>query len=223
MLLPLRDDYPRVRLPPVVIALIALNTAVFLFELFLPPLDRVLFAHAFGMVPNQVVHGHTPQSVLTAMFIHGDVFHLLGNMWFLWVFGQRAEDAMGSVRFAIFYLLAGVVAAGTQILVNPVSLIPMVGASGAIAGVLGAYARIFPRARVRSLVFLIIFVFIWTLPAWWVLGLWFVGQFLSATSGAPGVAWFAHIGGFSIGYLLARVFVPRGRETRPEVVYSAPP
>jgi membrane associated rhomboid family serine protease len=156
------------------------------------------------------------------MFVHGDVLHLAGNLWFLWVFGQRLENAMGSLRFLGFYLLSGLAAAAAQLAADPSSVIPMIGASGAIAGVLGGYARQFPRARVRTLVFLIL-IFVWTLPAWWLLGVWFLGQILSAAGGGPGVAWFAHVGGFAFGFLAVRFFVPRRRAPapRPVVYYLA--
>jgi membrane associated rhomboid family serine protease len=232
MLLPLRDaSYQRVRLPPVTLALILINVAVFALTFALPPYERALLAHVVGMVPYALVHGGdtalpAPLTVVTAMFVHGDLLHLLGNLWFLWVFGQRLENMMGSWRFVVFYFLAGLVAAGSQVLADPSSLIPMIGASGAIAGVLGGYARAFPRARVRTLVFVIL-IFIWELPAWWVLGAWFLGQILSATGDAPGVAWLAHIGGFVFGFALAPLFIPRSRRRpmpeAPRVVYYRVP
>jgi membrane associated rhomboid family serine protease len=232
MLLPLRDaSYQRVRLPPVTLALILINVAVFALTFALPPSERALFAHVAGMVPYALIHGGdtalpAPLTVVTAMFVHGDLLHLVGNMWFLWVFGQRLENVMGTWRFVAFYFLAGLVAAGSQVLADPSSLVPMIGASGAIAGVLGGYARAFPRARVRTLVFLIL-IFVWELPAWWVLGAWFLGQILSATGDAPGVAWLAHIGGFVFGFALAPLFIPRARRRpvpeAPRVVYYRVP
>ncbi|HZS37544.1 MAG TPA: rhomboid family intramembrane serine protease [Polyangia bacterium] len=228
MLLPLRDvDYFRVRRPAVTLALAAINVAVFVYVATLPPGERQLFAYAAGMVPYALTHGlpgawPAAASVVTAMFVHGDVLHLVGNLWFLWVFGQRLENAMGSARFLLFYALAGLIAAGAQLAADPSSMIPMIGASGAIAGVLGGYARQFPHARVRTLVFVIL-IFVWTLPAWWLLGAWFLGQILSAAGGGPGVAWFAHLGGFAFGFLTVRWFIPRRREPapRPLVYYLA--
>jgi rhomboid family protein len=228
VLLPLRDDFsfsaPRQRVPAALVALVLLNAAVFLFEWALPPSDQAMFAHLAGMIPLRVTHGEAPLTVVTAMFVHGGVLHLVGNMWFLWVFGQRLANAMGAVRFLLFYLACGVIAAAVQVAADPSSTVPMIGASGAVAGVLGGYMRAWPRARVRSLVFLVFLFFIWTLPAWWVLGLWFLGQFASAASGGPGVAWFAHIGGFAFGWLVVRAFMKRRppAPVSPVVVYPLP-
>ena len=229
MLIPLRDaDYLRIRRPGATLAIIALNVCAFLYCIALPTGERMLVAQAGGMVPNAIVHGDPNAivppalTVLTSMFLHGDILHLVGNLWFLWVFGQRLEQAMGSLRFSIFYLLAGLAAAATQIVADPFSTVPMIGASGAIAGVLGGYVRAFPRARIRTFVFLIIF-FVWSLPAWWVLGAWFLGQFLSATSGQPGIAWFAHLGGFVFGLIFARAFIPRARTQPRAIVYHPAP
>jgi len=135
------------------------------------------------------------------MFLHGSLFHLLGNMLYLWIFGNNIEDVLGHVRFALFYLLAGLAAALTHTLAMPNSRIPMIGASGAIAGVLGAYWFLFPRARVRTFVFLFFYIDIVAIPAGIVLGVWFLAQLLNVGMGG-GVAWFAHIGGFLAGLLL---------------------
>jgi membrane associated rhomboid family serine protease len=149
------------------------------------------------------------------MFLHGSLFHLLGNMLYLWIFGNNIEDRLGPVRFALFYGICGVAAALTHILFEPGSRVPMIGASGAIAGVLGAYALLYPRARVRTLVFLIFYIDIVPIPAGLVLGLWFVLQVLNVGMGG-GVAWFAHIGGFLTGLLLIRLVLGRGaRPVRP--------
>jgi membrane associated rhomboid family serine protease len=145
-----------------------------------------------------------PFTVLTSMFMHGSWLHIIGNMWFLWIFGDNVEDAMGRGRFVIFYLLCGALAALTQILSMPDSTVPMVGASGAIAGVLGAYAVLYPRARVRCLWVLIVFITFVRVPAWLLLGMWFLSQFLIPV---PGVAWMAHVGGFIAGLLLVKLFV----------------
>jgi membrane associated rhomboid family serine protease len=148
------------------------------------------------------------------MFLHGGWFHLVGNMWFLWVFGNNIEDAMGAGRFTVFYVLAGTIAALAHVFANPASPVPMVGASGAISGVMGAYLVLYPRARVDTLFFFLIFFRIIPLPAWVILGYWFVIQLLSAGAAAGGgVAYGAHVGGFLAGLLLVRLFArrrPRG-------------
>jgi membrane associated rhomboid family serine protease len=146
---------------------------------------------------------------LTSMFLHGGWFHLIGNMWFLWVFGNNVEDSMGHVRFLAFYLLCGVAAAATQTFMNPSSPIPMVGASGAISGVMGAYIVLYPRVRVHMLVFLGIFITRIVVPAYLMLGYWFVLQLLGgglASEEGGGVAFWAHAGGFLAGAILIHVF-----------------
>jgi membrane associated rhomboid family serine protease len=145
------------------------------------------------------------------MFLHGSLLHLGGNMLFLWIFGNNVEDSMGRFTFVIFYLLSGLAALGLQVVTDPNSMVPTVGASGAIAGVLGAYARLYPRARVVTLVFIVIIFTVVTLPALLVLGLWFLLQLLPAfsepiTGAGGGVAYFAHIGGFLFGVLLINLF-----------------
>jgi membrane associated rhomboid family serine protease len=222
MFLPLRDDTPRLSPPVVTIAIIATACLVFLFQETLPPDAASLLAHGAGAIPWEISHltdlvgGGQPKDLLpppltlyTSLFLHGDIIHLLGNMWFFWLFGNKLESWMGHLRFLLFYFLSGTAAGLLQVASNPDGMVPMVGASGAIAGVLGAYALTFPRARVRCLVFLIFFVTFITLPSAILLGLWFLGQFLAATrSGAePGIAWFAHVGGFLFGIAAARLFV----------------
>jgi membrane associated rhomboid family serine protease len=221
--LPLRDDNPRLRFPAVTVALIAVNCLAWLFELQhgvgLATLD-------YGLIPSWLLHGlregpielpgfgvavlHQelpfPWTLLSAMFMHGGWLHVIGNMWFLWIFGDNVEDAMGRARFLGFYLLCGLAAALAQVIVTPFSDAPMVGASGAIAGVLGAYLLLYPRARVRFLWILIIFVTFVNIPAWALLGLWFVSQFFVPME--SGVAWMAHVGGFLAGLALVRVFIP---------------
>jgi membrane associated rhomboid family serine protease len=147
-----------------------------------------------------------PFTIFTSMFMHGGWLHIVGNMWFLWIFGDNVEDAMGPVKFLIFYLVCGVAAAMAQVLSSPGSAIPMVGASGAIAGVLGAYILLYPHARVRCLWVLFILVTFVYVPAWLILGLWFVSQFFIP---GQGVAWMAHVGGFVAGFALVRLFVAR--------------
>jgi membrane associated rhomboid family serine protease len=152
--------------------------------------------------------GRQVSTVLTSMFLHGSWMHLLGNMWFLWLFGNNVEDAMGRMRFLAFYLLCGLGAALAQVLSNPSSVVPMVGASGAISGVMGAYILLFPHARVYTLVPLGFFVTSWALPAWLMLGYWIALQLFGSLGGAEsGVAFGAHVGGFVAGLLLIKLFV----------------
>ncbi|MBN2264689.1 MAG: rhomboid family intramembrane serine protease, partial [Candidatus Aminicenantes bacterium] len=186
MFIPLRDDNPTSRLPIVTVALIAVNTVVFLTQAVVPR-GLEMAALRYGAVPYAVVHFRAMAetavvppllTLLTSMFLHGSLFHLLGNMLYLWIFGNNIEDRLGHARFALFYLVAGVAAALTHILIQPASRIPMIGASGAVAGVLGAYWVIFPHARVRTFVFLFLYIDVISIPAGIVLGLWFLLQVL---------------------------------------------
>ena len=157
--------------------------------------------------------GRHPWNILTSMFLHGSWMHLLGNMWFFWIFGNNIEDSMGHVRFGIFYLVSGLVAALFQVMLNPSSVIPMVGASGAISGVMGAYLILYPRVRVYTLVFLGIFITTVALPAWVMLGYWMLlqllGGFQSIFGGTGGIAFWAHVGGFTTGCVLIKLFARR--------------
>ena len=214
-MIPLRDENPAARPPVVTRLLIALNVAVFLYELSLGPSIRP-FMMAWGFLParlSMALHGGdggglpaVGLTVLSSMFLHGGWLHLIGNMWYLWIFGDNVEDRLGHARYLVFYLAAGIVAALVQYATSPDSSLPTVGASGAIAGVLGAYAVAFPRARVITLVPLFIFIQVLPLPALLVLGLWFVYQFLFGTlslttTATGGIAFWAHIGGFVFGAL----------------------
>lgn len=219
MFIPLRDDNPTSRFPLVTVALIAVNTAVFLFQAVTPH-GLELAAVRFGAVPYAVIHFRSLPgpaafppllTLLTSMFLHGSLFHLLGNMLYLWIFGNNIEDRLGPVRFVLFYLVCGVAASLTHVLFEPASRVPMIGASGAIAGILGAYALLFPRARVRTLIFLIFYIDVVSIPAGLILGLWFLLQILNVGMGG-GVAWFAHIGGFLAG--LVFIALALGREIR---------
>jgi membrane associated rhomboid family serine protease len=203
------------------ILLIAANCAVFLHQLSLGSRNAA-FVAAFGAVPAWFTGAAAAAApalppaatILTSMFIHGGLLHLLGNMVFLWIFGNNVEDATGHLRFLAFYLLCGVAAAAAHILASPRSTLPMVGASGAISGVLGAYFLLYPYARIVTLVFLGFFAQTVAIPAFFFLGFWFVMQFLAgaASVGAPGggVAWFAHVGGFVAGLVLLLFFKQRG-------------
>jgi membrane associated rhomboid family serine protease len=162
------------------------------------------------VLPSLLAFPYLP--LVTSMFLHGGILHLAGNMLYLWIFGDNVEDRMGPLRFVLFYLICGISAAAIQIAARPHSTAPMVGASGAIAGVLGAYALLFPGARVQTLIFLFIFVRLVELPALAVLGAWFLMQLLSAPSSqGSGVAFFAHIGGFLSGMILMAMFLRRRR------------
>ena len=222
---PLRDSVPSSRPPVVNVLLIAACAVTFFFELSLGPnLERFLRDLAF--VPARLFHPgafdadllFNVKSVLLSMFLHGGWLHLIGNMWFLWVFGDNVEDVLGHVGYTLFYLGCGGMAALAQAVVAPDSQVPMVGASGAIAGVLGAYLVWFPWSRVKTLVFLGIFFTMAELPAPLFLVLWFVVQFFSGTlalatvqASTGGVAFFAHIGGFLAGAALAFLLRSTGR------------
>lgn len=218
--IPLFDDNPSRRTPYVAWAVIALCVLVFFWQQSLGLQGERLAFFQYGFVPANA-SGAAPlppglavlpawATMITAMFLHGGWMHLGGNMLYLWIFGDNVEDSMGSLRFACFYVLCGVAAALAQYMIDPSSRVPMVGASGGIAGVLGAYFVLHPRAAVRTFILIIIFVRFINLPAWLVLGVWIGGQFVavpSALAGADGgVAYFAHIGGFIAGMVLVPFF-----------------
>lgn len=213
---PIRDHNPSGRTPYVTYALIAVNVAVFLGYWLTLPDDRALafFFIDWGLVPGRVTQGLDLHAVVTSMFLHGGWMHLAGNMLYLWIFGDNIEEELGHGRFLGFYFLAGFAAAALQVLADPGSPIPMVGASGAIAGVLGAYLLMFPKARVDVLFIFIIFFRILPIPAWIVLGVWIglqvFGGFNSPTD-QGGVAYWAHAGGFLAGFaLMVPVWLARG-------------
>jgi membrane associated rhomboid family serine protease len=217
---PISDDNPRRHLAPVVnYAIIGACVLVFFWQLSLGERQGELAVFGFGMIPARLFGGaELPPdlvavpawaTVLTSMFMHGSLLHLGGNMLYLWIFGDNIEDSMGHGRYLAFYLLCGVAAALTQGLIDPTSEVPMVGASGAISGVLGAYILLHPGATVRVLIFLGVFAWVAHVPALLVLGFWFFGQLLAAASGGasePGVAFWAHIGGFGAGFVLVSFF-----------------
>jgi membrane associated rhomboid family serine protease len=224
-MIPFRDENPSRRFPIITVLLIAANVLVFLYQQNLPQQG----AFIYGAIPARLTGAGGPPgpaldpawlTLFTAMFMHGSWLHLLGNMLYLWIFGDNVEDLLGSFRFLLFYLICGLAAAGLQIFmtVNPVAArLPMVGASGAIAGVLGAYLIKFPRARIRTLVFFFIFIQVVVLPASLVLGFWFILQLLNAGAGPQatgGVAFFAHIGGFVAGMVLVLLFTPARKRGR---------
>jgi membrane associated rhomboid family serine protease len=213
---PIRDHNPSGRKPIVTFALIAINVIIFVrFNLMLgesPALN--LFFAEWGMVPARISYGDGLYTLVSSQFMHGGFMHIIGNMLFLWIFGDNLEDEMGHVGFLLFYLVCGVLAALSQWVVDPDSLIPTIGASGAIAGVMGGYLLLYPKAKVDVLLILIVFFRIFPIPAWIMLGLWFALQLFNGIASDPdlgGVAYWAHAGGFVFGFILTiPVFIARG-------------
>lgn len=220
MFIPLKDDQPTVRFPHLTIGLIFVNTAVFLYSQTLGQQGFERFMILFGFTPDLFFDfGSTYQAPpwllatpITSMFVHGGWMHLIGNMLFLWIFGRSIEDYFGPVRFVLFYLVSGIAAVAVYTLFNPSTQTPLVGASGAIAGVMGAYMMLHPRARILVLIFFF-FIFLRHFSAKLVLGVWFAFQvYMSLISGIAagaggGVAFMAHVGGFIFGYLLLRTLL----------------
>ena len=219
-MIPIKDINPTERFAIVTLVIIVLNIAVFLYELALGPQAGEMFVDSFALIPARLF-SRIPEpfhavpagaALFTSMFLHGGFLHIAGNMLYLWIFGNNVEDSMGRIRFIVFYFLCGIAAAYSHALANIDSTMPMIGASGAISGVLGAYLVLYPRARVLTLVAFGLYIRTVEVPAMFVLGFWFVLQFLNAllSSGAGGgVAWFAHIGGFIAGILLIGIFKRR--------------
>lgn len=225
---PYRDENDTVRTPVVTFALIAANALVwFVVQGAGSPLPLMASVCNLGLIPGELTllaevgagtplgqglacivdPGRAPEHVLTSMFLHGSWMHILGNMWFLWLFGNNVEDSMGRLRFVVFYLLGGVGAAAAQVFAQPTSMIPMVGASGAISAVMGAYIVLYPRVRVFTMVPLGFFMTSVALPAWVMLGYWMLLQVFGGLGGAEsGVAFWAHVGGFVAGVVLVRLF-----------------
>jgi len=204
---PIRDHNPSGRLPFVTYALIAMNIVVFLYSWPLADQPRLLsaFYSDYAMFPHRIPAGQDLQGLFTSMFLHGGIMHLVGNMLFLWIFGDNMEDEMGHIGFLAFYIIGGIGAGMAQVLSDPINQIPTIGASGAVAVVMGGYLLLFPKARVDILLILIIFFKVFTVPAWIMLGLWFGLQLvnsLAVDSSAGGVAYWAHAGGFIIGVIL---------------------
>jgi membrane associated rhomboid family serine protease len=239
MFFPYKDDNPRVLIPYVTYSIIILNALIFFYQFGLDLIAEQEFTLKFGLIPatfsdlplSQIIDNYsyrisqaigrpvslnvTPGNpwltIFTSMFLHGGFAHIIGNMWFLWIFGDNVESTLGHTRFIIFYLLSGLGAAFAQVFIDVSSMIPMIGASGAIAGVLGAYMLRFPRARVHVFIFLFIIITTIQVPAFVVIGLWFLNQLTSGIGSlgldtTGGVAWFAHIGGFVTGIIIERLF-----------------
>ncbi|MCU0645102.1 MAG: rhomboid family intramembrane serine protease [bacterium] len=235
-MIPLRDANPSRTTPVVTYILILINALVFLYQLKLGKnLDG--FFHVYAIIPAKYFYLGAEDGAsfmgrffpfFTSQFLHGGFFHIIGNMWFLWIFGDNIEDHLGHFKFIFFYLLCGVAAGLTHVYTNPSSQIPTVGASGAIAGVMGAYILLYPRARVKTLIPIFYFIQIVELPAFLFLGIWFVIQFISgaishAADGASGgVAWWAHVGGFVMGIVLILILPKRKEVTlSPKIMRSS--
>ncbi len=225
---PIKDTIPHIGFPAMTWTLIAINGIIFIFEISIPPdlLQQLLFF--FGLVPAR--HGFGIDDYLpflTSMFLHGGLLHILGNMWFLYIFGSSVEDRMGHLRFLIFYLLVGICANAFYFLVAIHSKVPELGASGAIAGVMGAYIVMFPHARIITMFLILIFPIFFEISVFFYVGFWFLMQILSGAlsleSGeAGGVAWWAHIGGFIAGMVLLPFFKNRQyprRKTYPDEIH----
>ena len=221
-MIPLHDDNPTELTPVVTVGLIAACVLAFLWQLSFDPRAQQAVIYAFGLVPSvlfgtrslppEVAVVPAAATVFTSMFLHGGWAHLLGNMLYLWIFGNNVEDALGHARYLVFYLVCGVAAAFAQALTHPDSIVPMVGASGAISGVLGAYLLLYPHARVIVVIPLGFYLHTMALKAGWVLGIWFGLQLVSSlTAGdGPGVAFLAHVGGFVAGLALVPFMRRRG-------------
>jgi len=212
-MIPLKDDNPTKTFPIITILLIITNIAAFLYELSLGEGANYLI-DTMGAMPYDITHIHLNPKVsltlITSLFLHGSILHLLGNMLYLWIFGNNIEDAVGHIKFILFYLITGIAASMTHILLNTDSMVPVIGASGAISGVMGAYFLFYPRAKVLTLIPFFIFIRIIKVPAFFFLGFWMLFQVISginvSQSGEAGIAWFAHIGGFAAGLILAPIF-----------------
>jgi membrane associated rhomboid family serine protease len=226
-MIPIKDDNPTSRFPFVTILILLINVAVFVYQWMLGP-ELQAFIFRYGAIPWEIVHfreysgfpdafySELPGllTVFSAMFIHGGLLHLLGNMIYLWVFADNIEAILGHGRFLLFYMICGCAAAFTHIVLHSESLVPMVGASGAISGILGAYLVRFPRTRVHVLIFFFFFIRIVRVPSVLLLGFWFIIQVFSGLGGQgvqSGVAWFAHIGGFLTGVLFILIFPAKKR------------
>lgn len=215
-MIPISDENPTTRLVPFVTwALIALCVAVFFWQLTFDEQDSQALIYTLGFVPKGLFDSTTPAvafgiswawvTIFTSMFMHGGFLHVGGNMLYLWIFGNNVEDAMGHARYLFFYLICGVAAALSEGIINPASTVPLIGASGAISGVLAAYVLIFPRTRITVIIPLGILLYPTKISAFYVVGFWFLLQVLNAfltSPGAPGTAWMAHVGGFALGLVL---------------------
>ena len=213
-MIPLRDTQPSHSTPFVTVTIIVVNVLAFFYQLSLDRYSLNWFISHYAMIPDRLQYS----DIVTAMFLHGGWMHLIGNMWFLWIYGDNVEDVLGHTKYAIFYLLCGLVAAVTHVILNPYSRVPTLGASGAIAGVMGAYMVKFPHSRIITLVPIFIFFTTMEIPALLILAYWFIIQIFSGVGSigysnvsSGGVAWFAHIGGFVAGIVLIYMLGTRER------------
>ncbi len=218
-MIPLKDSVPTKAFPVVTVIIIGINVLVFGYEIYLGK-GNENFISTYGLVPSNLTNPFYAEfdgnlnpflSIFSSMFVHAGYLHLIGNMLYMWIFGNNVEDSMGPLRFILFYLLTGALAALSHVATEPAGKIPMVGASGAISGILGAYLLLFPRAKVLTLIFIGLFARLATIPAVWVLLFWIILNVINGTvslgsRGSGGVAWFAHIGGFGAGLLLIKLF-----------------
>ncbi len=220
---PYKDDNPSHTFPFVTITIIVLNIVVFVFQV-LSGTDSRQIVYAYGAIPYNIITMQATQPIhpaltlFTSMFMHGGLFHIFGNMLYLWIFGNNIEDRLGHIRFILFYLFCGIIAAVSHALNTPSSTVPMIGASGAISGVLGAYLLLFPYARIHTIIFLGFFVQTIRVPALIVIGFWAIIQVVSGLTSQGiqsqgGVAWFAHVGGFVAGLVTVKLWQP-GRSKR---------
>ena len=218
-MIPYKDDNPSKTFPFATIAIIVLNISVFTLQSMSGDNGQYL-VYAFGAIPSHLLHFTSRQpipavlTVFTSMFMHGSILHIGGNMLYFWIFGDNIEDRLGHLRFFLFYLFCGIMAAYSNALMSAHSQIPMIGASGAISGILGAYALLFPKTRVHTLVFLGFFITVVRIPALIVIGFWAIIQLVSGLLSEGqvaqgGVAWFAHVGGFIAGLLTIKLWMPR--------------
>lgn len=220
-MIPLKDNIPTRTFPIITVSIIFVNIIIFLWQrLALPPAAGAVLYGYYGLVPREFAASvlgrydllpYNVMTVFTSMFLHGGFLHIIGNMLYLWIFGNNIEDRLGHGRFIFFYFIAGIFAAAFQVLYDPSSEVPMIGASGAVSGVLGAYLVIYPHARIKTLLIIFIFIKIVEIPAVVLLTIWFFMQFLY--SGMDGIAWYAHVGGFIFGLACAWLFTLRsGRQ-----------
>lgn len=216
-MIPFRDNIPSRSFPVLTVLIILVNVLVFFYELSLPPRQLNSLIVSYGVVPARFLEAGGLITLFTSMFLHAGWMHLIGNMWYLWIFGDNIEDRLGHGRYLLMYFLCGIAAGLLHLFFNAGSSLPSVGASGAIAGVLGAYLVTFPTARILTLLPIFVFWQVIELPAMLVLGFWFIVQLLSGTASVAmssqthgeGVAWWAHIGGFVAGMFLMKVLQPR--------------
>jgi membrane associated rhomboid family serine protease len=223
-MIPLKDDVPTRTFPIITVSIVLVNIFIFLWFRMLFTGSEMTLVYRYAFVPKELLVSlasrpdllpYNVLTIFTSMFLHGGILHIAGNMLYLWIFGNNVEDALGHFRFVIFYLFSGLIAALVQTSVDPGSSIPMIGASGAVSGILGAYLLLYPRARVKTLIFIFIFITTAEIPAMLLLTIWFLMQILF--SQGQGVAWFAHIGGFIVGLLSIKLFMlgaGRGRRGR---------